>query len=276
MCVCRASRAGRALGLCGWTRPLRPSALPPASTPALPAHWSHPSLSPDTACNFLQSTGRRCGNTGTQCADEFTCPRKRAFNQTCPSSPGDTAQGFLGSSQQDPQPTALRPQERAGLRGPGRQWAPWGSSDPGRWAPAGLLGGAWPWAPRCWGWAALQTAEPTGRLPGRAVSLSLECGCIPGRGHGLAEAPAAGVPADTWTGLCVTAGPQGPGYEPPGQGLRGHQGNHVGFPGPPPRPPPGGGWRALGTCSVLTVLKAGGDLCAPVTCKFISLRGLES
>lgn len=142
VCVCRASRAGRALGLCGWTRPLRPSALPPASTPALPAHWSHPSLSPDTACNFLQSTGRRCGNTGTQCADEFTCPRKRAFNQTCPSSPGDTAQGFLGSSQQDPQPTALRPQERAGLRGPGRQWAPWGSSDPGpaRLGPCGPAG----------------------------------------------------------------------------------------------------------------------------------------
>lgn len=67
-CVCESRTSSRTGSRAVWTD-TAPPALSLAPRPRLlfPAHWSHPSLSPDTASDLFQSTGQRRRNTETVC-----------------------------------------------------------------------------------------------------------------------------------------------------------------------------------------------------------------
>lgn len=92
-------------------------------------------------------SNRRVGVVGTLGHSVLTssrAPESEPSTKRARHPPGTLPRAFWGPPSRTPNlpPSALRPQERAGLRGPGRQWAPWGSSDPGpaRLGPCGPAG----------------------------------------------------------------------------------------------------------------------------------------
>lgn len=120
-------------------------------------------------------------------------PSTASLQPNMPVFPRGHCQGLPGVLPAGP-PTGKRPTPReSGSERAGQAVGAVGQRRP-RSSPAGplpgLLGGTRPWAPHCRGLvlSADRRAPRTPPLGHGQVSLSLECGRIPGRGHRLAEA----------------------------------------------------------------------------------------